>query len=69
MFRMGLLAYISGGIFLEAVELTAMSLDPSNILFPNAVVTLTFLIAIATYAAYISIGGAKMFGEKSFWSD
>ena len=30
MFRMGLLAYISGGIFLEAVEFTAMSLDTSN---------------------------------------
>ncbi len=69
MFRMGLLAYMSGVIFQQTVENTAMSFDTSNILFPNAVVTLTFLIAIAAYAAYISIGGAKMFGEKSFWGD
>lgn len=67
--RFGLLAMIACIVFPDIGSVHAMSFDTSNILFPNAIVQLTLLIGIATYAAYISIGGAKMFGGKSLLGD
>ncbi len=67
--RFGLVAMISwmffGGIFFYF----PLSFDPGSILFSNTLVVLGILFAIAGYAAYISIGGAKMFGEKSWLGD
>ncbi len=67
--RFGLLAMIACSIFPDIGSGHAMTFDTSSILFPNAVVQLTLLIGIATYAAYISVGGAKMFGGKSLFGD
>jgi serine/threonine-protein kinase len=67
--RFGLLAMIACLVFPDIGSGHAMTFDPSNILFPNAIVQLMLLIGIATYAAYISVGGAKMFGEKSWLGD
>ncbi|MBK8464522.1 MAG: serine/threonine protein kinase [Chloracidobacterium sp.] len=67
--RFGLLAMIACLIFPDIGSGHAMTFDTSSILFPNAIVQLTLLIGIATYAAYISVGGAKMFGGKSFMGD
>jgi serine/threonine protein kinase len=64
--RFGLLAMIACLVFPDIGSGHAMTFDTSSILFPNAVVQLTLLIGIATYAAYISVGGAKMFGGKHF---
>lgn len=67
--RFGLLAMIALFVFPDIGSTHAMSFDTSSILFPNAVVQLTLLIGIATYAAYISVGGAKGFAEKSWLGD
>jgi hypothetical protein len=42
--------------------------DPNNILFTPTVTALFILFAIMGYAAYISVGEAKIFGEK-LWLD
>lgn len=65
--RFGLLAMIAFIVFPDIGSGHAMTFDTSSILFPNAVVQLTLLIGIATYAAYISVGGAKIFSERP-WS-
>lgn len=67
--RFGLLAMIACLVFPDIGSGHAMTFDTSSILFPNAIVQLTLLIGIATYAAYISVGGAKMFDAKSFWGE
>ncbi len=67
--RFGLLAMIACLVFPDIGGAHAMTFDTSSILFPNAIVQLTLLIGIATYAAYISVGGAKMFDGKSFFWD
>lgn len=67
--RFGLLAMIACLVFPDIGSGHAMTFDTSSILFPNAIVQLTLLIGIATYAAYISVGGAKMFGGRSLLGD
>jgi len=37
--------------------------------FRKTIATLVIFFAVVGYAAYISIGGAKMFGEKSWLGD
>ena len=67
--RFGIVALMSAYFFFVSIVVLPLSFDPSNIVFPQTVATLVILFAIMAYAAYISIGGAKMFGGKSFWGD
>ena len=67
--RFGIVAFISGLFFGLSIATLPLSFDPANIVFPNTVATLVIFFAIMAYAAYISIGGAKMLGGKSFWGD
>ncbi len=67
--RFGIVAFISGWFFGLSFLFLLLSFDPANIVFPQTVATLVIFFAIMAYAAYISIGGAKMFGGKSFWGD
>lgn len=39
--------------------------DQSNMLFAPTVIALAIVFGIMAYAAYVSIGEAKIFGEKS----
>jgi hypothetical protein len=55
--------------FLVSIGSLPLSFDPASVVFPQTVTTLVIFFAIAGYAAYISIGGAKMFGERSLLGD
>ena len=67
--RFGIVALMSGLFFGLSILALPLSFDPASIVFPNTVATLVIYFAIMAYAAYISIGGAKMFGGKSFWGE
>jgi hypothetical protein len=67
--RFGIVALISELFFAISILVLPLSFDPASIVFPQTVATLVIYFAIMAYAAYISIGGAKMFGGKSFWGD
>ena len=65
----GIVALISAMFFGLSITALPPSLDPANIVFPQTVATLVIFFAIMVYAAYISIGGAKMLGGKSLLGD
>ena len=67
--RFGIVAFISAWFFSVSIVFLPLSFDPASIVFPQTVATLVIFFSIMAYAAYISIGGAKMFGGKSFWGD
>ena len=67
--RLGIVAFIPGLFFGLSISGLPLSFDPASIVFPQTVATLVIFFAIMAYAAYISIGGAKMFGGKSLLGD
>ncbi len=62
--RFGLLAMISFMFFSRIAVVHPMTFDPANILFPQTIATLVITFGIIAYAAYISIGGQKMWQTK-----
>ncbi len=68
--RFGIVALASALFFFRSIGgYLPLSFDSASILFPQTVATLVIYFAIMAYAAYISIGGAKMFGGKSWLGD
>ncbi len=67
--RFGIVAFIACWYFSLSFSVLLLSFDPVSIVFPSTVATLVIFFAITGYAAYNSIGGAKMFGGKSWLGD
>jgi len=63
---LGIVALISAIFFFSSIANLPLPFDPASIVFPNTIATLFIFFAIMGCAAYISIGGAKMFGGKPF---
>ncbi len=62
--RHGLLGVISFWVFFEAVYLYPVTFDTSSFFFPQSVITISLVIGVAVYAAYISIAGRPVFGKS-----
>jgi hypothetical protein len=67
--RFGIVTFFSWSFFGNFIDAFPKTFDPNNILFAPTVTALAIVFGTMAYAAYVSIGEAKMFGEKSFWSD
>ncbi len=67
--RFGIVTLISWGFLGAFINLFPKTFDPNNILFAPTVTGLAILFGAMAYAAYISIGEVKIFGEKSFWGE
>lgn len=67
--RFGIVTFFSWSFFGNFINAFPKTFDPNNILFAPTVTALAIVFGTMAYAAYVSIGEAKMFGEKSFWSD
>ncbi len=67
--RFGIVTFISWSFFGNFINAFPKTFDPTNILFAPTVTALAIVFGIMAYAAYNSIGGAKMFGGKGFWGE
>jgi hypothetical protein len=63
--RFGIVTFFSWSFFGNFINAFPKTFDPNNILFAPTLTGLAIVFGAMAYAAYISIGEAKMFGEKS----
>jgi hypothetical protein len=67
--RFGIVTFFSWSFFGNFINAFPKTFDPNNILFAPSVTALAIVFAIMGYAAYVSIGEAKIFGEKLWLGD
>ncbi|MEK7724632.1 MAG: protein kinase [Acidobacteriota bacterium] len=67
--RFGIVTFISWSFFAVFINTICKTFDPNNILFAPTATGLAIMFGAMAYAAYLSIGEAKIFSEKSFEAD
>jgi serine/threonine-protein kinase len=67
--RFGIVTFFSWSFFGNFINAFPKTFDPNNILFAPTVTALIILYGAMAYAAYLSIGEAKLLGEKSVWNE
>lgn len=67
--RFGIVYFFSWSFVSNFINTFPKTFDPNNIFFAPTVTGLAIMFGAMAYAAYLSIGEAKIFGERSGWSD